>query len=102
MIIFRIRETRAKKNLSLEDLSKKSAVNLGYLSQLERGEKENPSMETLFKISNALGVNVKDLFYTSADVDDLKQQLYISINKNGINDERTVDISNLIDLLLLN
>lgn len=102
MIIFRIREIRIEKNLSLEDLSKKSTVNLGYLSQLERGEKQNPSMNLLFKVADALGVNVKDLFYTTADVETLKREMYSSINQNGMNSKKTVYISNLIDLLLMN
>lgn len=102
MFVFRIREIRNEKNLSLEDLSDKSAVNLGYLSQLERGEKQNPTMNTLFKVATALGVNIKDLFYTIADIDVLRQQMYISISKNGMNDEETVYISRLIDLLLSN
>lgn len=100
MFIFRIREIRAEKNVSLENLSKKSSVNLGYLSQLERGEKQNPSINLLYKVASALNVNIKDLFYTKADIDDLKQKMYLSMKQNGVTDEKTIDISNLIDLLL--
>ena len=99
MFIFRIREIRVKKHLSLKTLSKNSSVNLGYLSQLERGEKQNPSMDLLYKIAGALGVNIKDLFFTIDDIDYLKEEMYSSIKQNGISDEKTINISNLIDLL---
>lgn len=97
--VFRIKEIRLEKNLSLEYLSKKSTVNLGYLSQLERGEKQNPSMNLLYKIASALEVNTKDLFYTIDDINDLKQQMYLCIKENGMSDEKAIIISNLIDSL---
>lgn len=100
MFIFRIREIRAKKNISLENLSKKSSINLGYLSQLERGEKQNPSMNLLYKIACALGVNMKDLFYTIDDINELKEQMYLSMKQYGISDEKTINISNLVNLLV--
>lgn len=100
MFIFRIREIRVENHLSLETLSKSSSVNLGYLSQLERGEKQNPSMDLLYKIACALGVNIKDLFYTIDDINELKEQMYSSMKQNGISDEKTINISNLINLLV--
>ena len=99
MMIFLIKEIRVEKNLSLENLSIKSSVNLGYLSQLERGEKQNPSIITLCNIANALNVNVKDLFYTVADIDDLRNKLHKSIEEYGYTNEKTVKLSNMIDLL---
>jgi transcriptional regulator with XRE-family HTH domain len=47
---------------SLEQLSAKSGVSAGLLSQIERGL-GNPSVTTLIKIANGLGVPVGSLFH---------------------------------------
>ena len=46
-----------------------------YLIELENGAKTNPTFQVLYKIANALNVNVKELFYTIDDIEFLKQQL---------------------------
>jgi len=58
-----IRERRKGLNFTLQDLSRKTAVSLGYLSQIELG-KNSASIETLYRISLALGVKMADLFAT--------------------------------------
>ncbi len=100
MFVFRIREIRIEKNLSLEKLSRKSSVNLAYLSQLERGEKQNPSINLLYDIATALSVNIKELFYTKEDISDLQQKMYLNINQNGFSDEKNLKIGHLIDSLI--
>src|SRR5205823_12238329 len=56
-----IRERRKALGLTLADMSKRSNVSLGYLSQIELG-KNSASIETLYKISLGLGVRMADLF----------------------------------------
>lgn len=56
-----IRQIREEKNMSLDELSKKSNVSKAHLSYIERNEKE-PSISVLVKISKALSVEVKDLY----------------------------------------
>ena len=51
---------RKKKNLSQEVLSGLSDIGRTHLSAIERGERK-PTLETLFKISNALNVNMSDI-----------------------------------------
>jgi len=56
-----IKSLRAKKDMSLQDLSRLSGVSVGMLSQIERNL-ANPSLKTLTKIQVALGASSADLF----------------------------------------
>ena len=58
---------RKKKNMSLDELAKKSGVSKSMLSQIEQ-EKTNPTVITVFKISRALGINMQQLLETSDSV----------------------------------
>lgn len=56
-----IRERRKAQGLTLAEMVKRTGVSLGYLSQIELG-KNSASIETLYKISLALGVRLHELF----------------------------------------
>ena len=51
---------RKQKNLSQEVLSALAAIGRTHLSAIERGERK-PTLETLYKISIALDVNMSDI-----------------------------------------
>ena len=55
-----IRALRAQQGLSLSELARRSAIAKGTLSQLENGQ-GNPTIETVFSLSNALNVPVSSL-----------------------------------------
>ena len=55
-----IAENRIKKNMSQEVLSGLSAIGRTHLSAIERGVRK-PTLETLYKISQALGVHMSEL-----------------------------------------
>jgi transcriptional regulator with XRE-family HTH domain len=57
-----VRQLRLERCLTLQELSAKSAVSLGALSQIERG-KGNPAFFTLVKIAHALDVPVARFFH---------------------------------------
>lgn len=50
-----IRRIRKDKGITLKEMAEKTGVSLNYLSQIERG-KTNPSIGTIKKITNVLGV----------------------------------------------
>src|SRR5690606_39687411 len=52
------KELRRERNISLAELSKKTNIDQGYLSRLERGEKSNPSAEVLSKLADVFRVTV--------------------------------------------
>jgi transcriptional regulator with XRE-family HTH domain len=56
-----IRELRDAKGLTQVQLAKRAKVTRGYLAQLEAGHKTNPSLPTLRKLANALGVPLTEL-----------------------------------------
>ncbi|MBT6995137.1 helix-turn-helix transcriptional regulator [Candidatus Woesearchaeota archaeon] len=57
----RIKEFRAKYNLTQEDLAKKVGVRRETIVFLEQG-KYNPSLQLAFSISKVLKVSVEELF----------------------------------------
>jgi DNA-binding response OmpR family regulator len=56
-----IRDRRKSLKLTLQQMSQRTGVSLGYLSQIELG-KNSASIETLYRISLALGMRMSDLF----------------------------------------
>ena len=61
MIGARIKEIRNKKGLTQEQLSEKMEINPKYLSSIERGC-ENPTLNTLIKLSESLEVDLGEIF----------------------------------------
>ena len=55
-----LRNTRKEQGATLRDISVRANVALGYLSEIERGQKE-PSSELLFSICTALEISVSTL-----------------------------------------
>ena len=51
---------RKQKNMSQEVLSGLSDIGRTHLSAIERGERK-PTLETLYRISNALGVKMSEI-----------------------------------------
>ena len=72
MIVFRevlgaeLRRVRQLQGRTLRDVSAAASVSLGYLSEVERGEKE-ASSEMLIAICGALGVRLSVVLATVAD-----------------------------------
>jgi len=57
----RIKELRKKLKMSQDKLAKKADIPFSKLAKIEGGYTPNPSIETLIKISDALGVGVDEL-----------------------------------------
>jgi len=55
-----LKKIRNKKGISQGDISRKLNMDRGYISSVENG-KRNPTLSTLEKIAQALGVGVDDL-----------------------------------------
>jgi XRE family transcriptional regulator of biofilm formation len=64
MIGERIQLLRKRKNLSLTELSEKASVAKSYLSSIERGIQQNPSIQFLEKVGGVLGVTVEEFLHT--------------------------------------
>ena len=59
-IVSRIKELRSQQGLSVYALAKKTGFTKGYLSHIENLRRE-PTVGTLLRIANALGVNISYL-----------------------------------------
>lgn len=57
----RIQKIRTEKGVSQAALAHAAGVTQGYISHLEVGRCENPSLKVLERISKCLGVTVKEL-----------------------------------------
>lgn len=100
MVIFNIKKIRENKKLSIRKLSQLTGISRTYLNDLENNRKFNPTLDTLYKISSVLDVNIKKLFYTELDIDILKLEMYKKIDEFGVNSEEVLEISQVIDLLI--
>lgn len=100
MFIFAIKNIRLQKKISISKLSKTTELSRTYIRELENNKRLNVSLSALYRISTALDVNVKDLFYTKFDIKDLKQEMYKRIDKYGLDSKEVLEVSQLIDLLI--
>lgn len=57
----RIKQLREQAHLTQEKLAEKSGISLDYLGKIEV-KINKPGLKTLLKISDALGIEVKELF----------------------------------------
>lgn len=65
-IAARCRQVRLEHSLSLEALAAKAGVSSNLLARFENGQ-EVPTLETLDKLAEALGVPLSCLFYDNTD-----------------------------------
>jgi len=56
-----IKRARQAKGWTQAELAKRAQVQQGYLSELELGQKTNPSMALLERLAGALGMSVSRL-----------------------------------------
>ena len=61
LIGLRIKELRKSKGLSQEELAERAETSPNYLSRMERGT-ENPTLDMLIKLANALEVEMWEMF----------------------------------------
>lgn len=61
LIGLRIKELRVRKKLSQEEVSERAETSANYWSRMERGT-ENPTLEMLIKIADALNVEMQEIF----------------------------------------
>lgn len=64
-----IKKIRLSKNMGLNKTASLAGISGSYLSNIEKGLKENPSMEVLHKIANALNVPVNAFFEENPNIE---------------------------------
>ncbi|MCS7202576.1 MAG: helix-turn-helix transcriptional regulator [Dictyoglomus sp.] len=87
----KIRKIRKQKNLTLEELSKKTGLSLSYISLIERGLK-NPSLKALEKIAECLDIS-PSIFFREEDIDEKESiEVFLRANTNLDEEERKMII----------
>ena len=61
-ILKQIKKCRLEKSITLKELSTETGISMSYLWHLENDKKNNPSLDVLEKIANALDGCVTFLF----------------------------------------
>lgn len=61
MLSNKIKELRKEKGYTFTKLSELSGISTGRLSDLATGKRNNPTMDTLIKLADALGVSLDEL-----------------------------------------
>ena len=79
----RIRQLRLERGLSQEEVSLTAGINPAYYGQVERGLK-CPTIDTLYKISLALGVSLPEL---------------VRFNLGAVSEDETERVKNLLSLV---
>ncbi|MBQ9298199.1 MAG: helix-turn-helix transcriptional regulator [Clostridia bacterium] len=59
----KMKKIRKEKGITLEKLASKTGISVGYLSHLERGTRENPTIIIMDKIAFALEKSVQEVFF---------------------------------------
>ncbi|OMF35936.1 transcriptional regulator [Paenibacillus sp. FSL H8-0548] len=75
MVGERIQMLRKRKGLSLTELSQRAGVAKSYLSSIERGLQQNPSIQFLEKVGIVLNVTVEDFLNNDDKTDRNPDQL---------------------------
>lgn len=99
MIVFVIKQLRESKGISQYKLSQMTDISRTYIRNLENNKKCNPSLHILSLIAEALEVDIKDLFYTKLDIENLRKKMHRKINKYGLDSKEVLEVSRIIDLL---
>lgn len=96
ILAMNVKRWRAVKDLTQEDLAKKSNLAKESISQIELGKRKNPYLKNLISISQALDIKLFELFIESPDVINVK---FIVGKQNLDSLERVLDkISKRMDI----
>jgi len=76
----RLKEIRAKRGISLREVSRQLDVSPSFLSQIENG-KSQPSVATLYSIAKLLGVSIDVLFEGHTDANKASKGLHSEIGR---------------------
>lgn len=97
MYQFVIKDIRKDKKITLNELSKKTGLSVSYLSEIENNKVKEPSFSCIAKICAALGEKIEKIYFASDEIDSIRNMLNIYIEKYGLTDTKTRNISKILD-----
>lgn len=66
-----IKMCRSRRGFSLAELARRAQCSVSYLSMLEKGGRDDPTLSTIKNISVGLNIPIGILFFLAADKNDL-------------------------------
>jgi len=99
LIGLRIRAVRNSKNLTQEQLAERTGITPQFLGNIERG-KENPTLNTFISLSEALGVELGEIFHLLESEDPKKAKSLIQDKIQKADDEKIKLISKLVSAVV--
>jgi len=99
MVGARIKDIRNRKGLTQEQLSEKMEINPKYLSSIERGN-ENPTLNTLIKLSESLEVDLGAIFSHIQIEDPRERKALITSLLDQADDEQLKLVSKILSAIL--
>ncbi|PFA68219.1 transcriptional regulator [Bacillus sp. AFS015802] len=102
MVGERIKEYREKKGMTIIQLSNQSGISKSYISSIERGIQENPSIQILDKLSAALGVALDQVLNCKPDIDEEWIQLVKMAIEEGLTKQEFLEYIQFIQFKRLN
>lgn len=99
LIGLRIKELRTKKGLTQEKVAEIMGINPKYMSGIERG-KENPTLNTFINLSNALDVEIGDIFTSLEPFDAKKSRQHLKKIAQETTPEQLKLISKLLNVVV--
>lgn len=94
----KLKQLRAEKDYSLDELARLSGSSKSYLWELENRDERKPSAEKLIDIARVLGVTTEYLLDENAELDDaqLKEVFFRKFNRLDADEKRKIE--DIIDL----
>ena len=77
-----LKSLRIAKGLSIKQLSKESGISASYIAEIEKGQKTQPSLDTLSKYSEALDVKRSTIMFFQEEFEDKRysfQEMLLNI-----------------------
>jgi transcriptional regulator with XRE-family HTH domain len=82
--------------MSQTELAKISSISNTYINRIEKGVYENPSLDVLKRLAEALECTVEELGKTEQDISDKRADLTFDINKFVSTDIQTTTFAGLL------
>ena len=76
----RIKQLRVMRDMTQEQLAEASNVSISFLGNVERGSK-NPTVETIYKIANALDVTMSELPSSDTGIQVLEEPTSVELRR---------------------
>lgn len=102
MYQFVIKDIRKDKKITLRELSEKTGLSVSYLSEIENNKVKEPSFSVISKICAVLGEKIEKIYFAPDEIDSVRNMLNIYIEKYGLTDVKTQNISKILDKITVN